>query len=118
MSQITTPTSAASRVLDSRISLMLANGKTLTGALEHFNPPAKSLVVFDDENFIPTMLTVLAAEAPLAHIALADDEVLLCNWTELRGVPAALVDQGLVELTGVEVSVGMFRLQALVARVI
>lgn len=117
MTETITPSSAASRIIDPRINIRLTNGKSLIGQLEHF-VTAKSLVVFDDENLVPKMLTVTAAEAPDAHAALGADEVLLRNWTDMRGAPAALADYGTVELTGQEVNVGPFRLQALVARML
>lgn len=105
------------KVLDPDISLVLATGKTLTGRLEHF-VGSKSLVIFEEESLAPAQLTVLKAEAPDAYAALATDEVLLRNWTDMRGVAAALVDSSIVELTGQEVRVGTFRLHALVARVL
>jgi hypothetical protein len=107
----------ATRVIDPSITIPLANGKAVTGRLEHFAGP-KSLVVFDDESLAPVLLTVPASEAPEHHAALDADQVLLRNWTDLRGAGDALVDQGIVALTGEEVSIGMFRLQAFVARVL
>ncbi|MCI4659760.1 hypothetical protein [Cryobacterium zhongshanensis] len=112
-----TPSSPNSRIIDPGITLQLANGKSLTGRLEYFIP-SKNLVVFDDDSLEPVTLTVLVAEAPSEHAALGSDEVLLRNWTDLRGAPAALAGVGIVELTGQEVKVGMFRLQALVARLL
>ena len=105
------------RVIDATAELELANGKTLAGSLEYF-PNGHTLVVLDEDGLEPTQLTVTAADAPVEHAALAADEVLLRNWTETRGVPASLAKQGIVELTGTEVKVGPFRLQAFVARVL
>lgn len=110
--------SDASRVLNKSITLPLASGKSLTGRLEHFSGP-KSLVIFSDDSLEPVLLTVPTThESEEAYDALEPDQVLLRNWTELRGVHEALVDQGVVELTGQEVSIGMFRLQAFVARLL
>lgn len=105
------------RVIDSKVSLPLANGTALTGSLEYF-PGPKALAIFGEDDLGPKQLTVMSTEAPAEHIALADDEVLICNWTDMRGVADALVSQGIVELTGKEVAVGIFRLQAFVARVL
>jgi hypothetical protein len=105
------------RVLSPRIDLIMANGNTLTGRLENFLA-AKSLVIFDDEDLVPKVLTVSSLEAPAEHAALEADQVLLRNWTEMRGAAASLADQGIIHLTGDAVGVGMFKLQALVARVL
>ena len=113
----TTTTAPASRVIDPRVSIRLANGSDLAGRLEYFIP-SKQLVVFAYDDLLAQALTVKVADAPEAYDALAPDEVLLRNWVELRGAAASLVDQGIVELTGVEVPVGTFRLHALVARVL
>jgi hypothetical protein len=113
----TTAAAPASRVIDPRISITLANGTSRDGRLEYFIP-SKQLVVFADDELLSQALTVKVADAPDAYAALQADEVLLRNWTELRGAAASLVDQGIVELTGVEVPVTTFRLQALVARVL
>lgn len=109
--------SNTARVLAPNVELQLSGGRTLAGRLEHF-PAGKSLVIFDENELAPTQLTVLAAEAPGAHAALEDDQVLLRNWTDARGAAEALAGQGVIELTGEEVKVGMFGLQALVARVL
>lgn len=109
-------TTTTSRVLDQMVELTLADGTVHVGRLEHF-PAGKSLSLFDDEFVDPILLTVPASEAPAETAALADDHVLLRNWTEHRGVPEQLAETGLVGLTDEEVKVGMFRLQALVARV-
>jgi hypothetical protein len=117
MAEKLTPSSPNSRIIDPSITLRLTSGKSLSGRLEYFIP-SKNLVVFDDDSLEPVTLTVLVAEAPTEHAALGSDEVLLRNWTALRGAPAALADLGIVALTGQEVSVGLFRLQALVARLL
>lgn len=109
-------TTTTSRVLDQMVELTLADGTVIAGRLEHF-PDGKSLILFDDEAVDPYVLTVPAAEAPAETGALAPDQVLLRNWTEHRGVPEQLAETGLVGLTDEEVKVGIFRLQALVARV-
>lgn len=113
----TTAALDASQIIAPCITFPLANGKTLTGRLEHFRA-TKSLAIFDDEGLAPSLLTVPRNDAPAEHGALEPDEVLLRNWTDMRGTAEALATLGLVELTGQEVSVGMFRLQALVARVL
>ena len=106
-----------SRVIQPSASLMLSNTKILAGRLEYF-PTGKSLVVFGEDGLLAQALTVPKADAPVETDALAPDEVLLRNWTDMRGAGAALANQGLVELTGREVQIGMFKLQALVARVL
>lgn len=106
-----------SRVLDQMVELTLADGKVIAGRLEHF-PEGRSIVLFDDEEVDPIPLTVSAGEAPEATAALDEDHVLLRNWTEHRGVADQLVDCGLVGLTDEQVQVGMFRLQALVAKIV
>jgi hypothetical protein len=107
------------RVINSDVELQLPSGQTLSGQLEHASA-ARSLFIIDldPEAIDPTLLTVRRSEAEEATAALAPDEVLLRNWTELRGAPEALVQLGAVELTGQEVKVGLFGLQALVARVL
>lgn len=110
-------TAIQSRVLKDDISLVLPAGQKLTGKLEHF-PAAKSLVISDEAGFVPVLLTVPISEAPEAHDALLPGHVLLRNWTDRRGVGEALARHQLVELTGQEVKVGLFQLQALVARVL
>jgi hypothetical protein len=110
--------SDAAQVLDSNITLPLASGKSLTGRLEHFSGP-RSLVIFNDDSLEPVLLTVPnTAETAGAYAALEPDQVLIRNWTELRGAPDALATEGIVELTGQQVSIGMFRLQAFVARLL
>jgi hypothetical protein len=104
-------------VLAGNISIPLPGGADLNGRLEYFIG-AKSLVLFDDDALEPVLLTINAAEAPEAHAALEADQVLLRNWTSMRGVPEILVNSKLVELTGEEVRIGTFQLQALVARVL
>lgn len=103
-------------MINPKVTLELPNG-TIKGSLEYF-AGSKALAVFNEDDLGAKQLTVLPAQAPDEHAALADDEVLLQNWTELRGVADALVEQGVVELTGKEVQVGTFRLRALVARVL
>jgi hypothetical protein len=107
------------RVIDSHVELPLPSGKTVSGQLEHA-PGGRSLFVIDtdQEAIDPTLLTVRRADAEEATAALAADEVLLRNWTDLRGAPEALAELGAVELTGEAVKVGQFGLQALVARVL
>lgn len=103
-------------ILDQNVELTLADGKVIAGRLEHF-PSGRSLILFDDEEIDPIPLSVPATEAPEATAALAEDQVLLRNWTEHRGVPEQLASYGLVGLTDDQVGVGMFRLQAIVAQV-
>lgn len=103
-------------VLASDIELTLANGDIIAGRLEHF-PHSRTLALFDAEELHPIPLTVPVADAPEATANLAEDEVLLRNWTEHRGIPEQLADHGLVGLTDEQVQVGMFRLQAIVAKI-
>lgn len=103
-------------VLDPFVELTLADGKVVAGRLEHF-PASRSLVLFDDEAIDPIQLSVAMAEAPTETAALDEEHVLLRNWTEHRGVPEQLAGTGLVGLTDEQVQVGLFRLQALVAKV-
>lgn len=103
-------------VLDPFFELTLADGKIIAGRLEHF-PEGRALVLFDDEAVDPIPLSVPAADAPEVTAALDEDHVLLRNWTEHRGVPEQLADSGLVGLTDEQAQVGMFRLQAIVAKI-
>jgi hypothetical protein len=105
------------RILDRDVELQLASGKTIQGSLEYF-PSGKSLVVLDEDGLEPSQLTVTAAEAPEIHRELAPDQVLLRNWTDHRGAPKSLAEKGFVELVDETVTVGMFRLNAVVARVL
>lgn len=110
-------TTTTSRVLHPMLELERSDGKLMVGRLEHF-PEAKGLILFDDEELSPIPLTVPAGEAPDAHAALGDGQVLLRNWTEHRGVPDQLASHGLVGLTDEQVQVGMFRLHAVIANVL
>lgn len=107
------------RIIDSQVELALPEGRALSGQLEH-SPTGHSLFLIDLDKEVmdPVVLTVSKRDAPDAIDALEPDQVLLRNWTELRGAPEALAEAGLVELTGEEVRVGLFGLQALVARVL
>mgnify|MGYP001499118887 CR=1 FL=1 len=107
---------AAMRELRKGLALQVA-GKEITGNVEYY-PDAKSLVIFHNDGWDALLLTVPRDEAGDAADALDPDQVLLRNWTEHRGIGEQLAAQGLLELTGDEVKVGMFRLQALVARVL
>jgi len=109
-------TATDSRVLAIDLDLSLPGGGRLQGRLEHF-PQGRSLVVFDEDGITLTPLTVPIADAGEHHAQLGPNEVLLRNWTDLRGVAAALVAQGHIELTGREVRIGDFRLEGLIARV-
>lgn len=105
-------------ILKTGLTLTVASGKELSGRLEYFTAP-RSLVLFDDDSLEPVLLTVPnTAESAEAYAALADGQVLIRNWTELRGIADALVAQGVVELTGDEVRIGTFQLQAFVARLL
>lgn len=108
------------RIIDSEVALTLPSGRVISGQLEHATTN-KSLFLIDvDPEAVsaPVLLTVPKGEAEDATTALEPDQVLLRNWTELRGAPEALAEAGLVQLTGEEVRVGLFGLQALVARVL
>ncbi|ROR76101.1 hypothetical protein SAMN06295974_3751 [Plantibacter flavus] len=115
---MTDTTLTPTRVIDENVSIHLTSGAVITGRLEHM-PGAKVLAVFDDNRLDgPAVLTVRESEARAEHSELADDEVLIRNWTNMRGVGDALVQLGIVELTGKEVLVGTFQLQAFVGRVL
>jgi len=105
-----------SRVLSNATVVERRNGDGYEGKVEYF-PEVRSIVMFDDEELAPVVLTVNEKEAPEAFAQLGEDEVLIANWAERRGVAASLVEQGLVQLTGAEAKVGPFGLQALVAEV-
>lgn len=105
-----------SRVIHNLCGVSRRQGADLEGRLEHF-PEAHSLVMFDEEELTPVVLTVTEKEAPEAFAQLAEDEVLVANWAERRGVADSLVENGFVQLTGAEAKVGPFGLQALVAEV-
>lgn len=109
-------TNNAARVLDHNFELETPGGTTLRGSLEHF-PQSRTVVVFGDDGLTTTPLTVSATESKERPAPLNADEVLLRNWTDLRGVPQELAKKGLIELTGEAVHIGQFRLEALVARV-
>ncbi|MCY1718439.1 hypothetical protein OVA26_16005 [Microbacterium sp. SL62] len=104
------------RLVSADVELTLSTKKVIAGRLEH-SPSARSLVLFDPEELDPILLSVAAGEAPLETAALDADHVLLRGWTEHRGVPEQLHEDGLVVLTGEEVQIGLFRLRAAVARV-
>ncbi len=87
-----------------------------SGAIEYF-PSSKALILTDPDRVDPLVFTVRADEAPEAFSALGDREVLIRNWTENRGSADQLQNQGIIELTGQSAAVGMFNLNALVARV-
>lgn len=106
-----------SRVLDPSVQLITEHARSILGRLEYF-PGSRTLVVLDDIDTDPCVLTVLATEAPELYAELAPDEVLLANWTDRRGVPESLAALGFVQLTGRSVKVGMFGLEALVARLL
>lgn len=95
----------------------LPGGKSATGTLEHF-ASAHALVLMSQDQPSPLVLTVTQTEAPAEHELLADGELLMRNWVETRGVASQLADAGLIELTGQSVSVGLFGLEALVARML
>lgn len=113
----TEPAAPTALILAPAITFPLANGRILSGRLEYFRA-SKSLAVFDDEALTPSLLTVPVADVPAEHEALGADEVLLRNWTEMRGTAEALVQLGIVELTGQTLRVGVFGLHAVVARVL
>ena len=109
-----------SEVLNRDIGLELPGGRILRGRLEYF-PQGATLAIFssdDDLNTDITVLTVKTEEIPLTYSAPSPRHVLICNWTDSRGVASALVDAGVIELTGQEIRVGVFSMQALVARVL
>lgn len=70
--------------------------KSLTGDVDHY-PEARAIVVMPEGGLAPVMLTVRAAEAPDEHALLAEDEVIVADWTDRRGAADALVALGLVE---------------------
>lgn len=102
-------------IVDADFALTLPGGKTLTGSLEYFAEP-HVLVLMSQEQPTPIVLTVTASEAPVEHAALESDQVLIRNWVETRGVAEQLAATGVLALTGETVSVGLFNLEALVAR--
>lgn len=104
------------KIIAQHIEIERPRGKTITGALEHF-PTGHMLAITDDVDHDPFPLTATAAEAPAAVAALAPDEVVLTNYVETRGIPAWLAEHGYVELKN-EVRIGMFGLQAVIARVL
>lgn len=107
-------TSKHFRILDDTFRYTTPAGTALRGNLEHF-PAVRRMVIFGDSGVDVILLTVNNDEhtKPLQL-----DEVLLSNWSELRGVPQELAARGHIELTGETVHIGQFRLEALVARVL
>ena len=104
------------KIIAQHVEIERPRGKSVTGTLEHF-PTGRMLAVTDDVDHDPFLLTATAAEAPEAVAALEPDEVVLTNYVETRGIPAWLAEHGYVELRH-EVRIGIFNLQAVVAKVL
>ena len=107
-----------SRIISRDVAIEVKGRPTIAGYAEHF-PQGRSLVVFDDSGLAPVMLSLTAKEAPDEVAALAEDEVLLADWVERRGVAEWLEQHGLVEtLRRVPVQVGIFPQEAVLVRVL
>lgn len=107
-----------SRIVSKDVSIEVRECPTISGRVEHF-PQGHGLVVFDEDGLAPILLSLAEKEAPSQIAALAEDEVLLADWVERRGVADALEKLGLVEIVRREaVQVGMFPQEAVVVRVL
>lgn len=107
-----------SRIISRDIAIDVKGRPAIAGYAEHF-PQGRSLVVFDDSGLAPTMLSLTAKEAPGEVTALAEDEVLLADWVERRGVADWLEQHSLVEVVRrVPVQVGIFPQEAVLVRVL